>query len=107
MLNNRLASSILSADLFDTICSLIGPLIDCIETRFEPDEVADVGAVIGVWDVDDDDDDVDTDDDDDDDPDDDFFSLASCWAFFDLFHFILRFWNQILTFNWIKYTIYN
>lgn len=27
----------------------------------------------------------------------DFFSFASCWAFFERFHFIRRFWNHILT----------
>lgn len=84
-------SSILSADLFDTIFSLIGPLIDWIETRFEF-EVAVLDAEIGACvDVDDDDDVDDEDDDDDDAPDDDFFSLASCCAFFERFHFIRRF----------------
>lgn len=74
--------------------------MDCIETRFEPDDVADVGGVFGGWAVADDDDDVDADDpDDDDDDDDDFFSLASCWAFLERFHFIRLFWNHILTYN--------
>lgn len=94
LLNSRLASSILSAVLFVTICSLIGPFIDWIETRFAF-ELADVRAA-GVADEDDevDDDDDDEGDDDvdtDDAPADDFFSLASCWAFFDRFHFMRRF----------------
>lgn len=74
LLNSRLASSILSADLFVTICSLIGPLMDWCETRFAF-ELADVGADIeaGVEVDDDDDDDLS-----DDALDDDFFSFASC-----------------------------
>lgn len=106
LLNNRLASSILSADLFATIWSLIGPLIDWIETRFCV-ELPVLGTEIGGCVEPDDDDDVVTeddppDDDDDDDDDDDFFSFASCWAFFERFHFIRRFWNHILTYIWRK-----
>lgn len=82
--------------------------MDWIETRF-----AFAPADVSAADVDDDDDgdDDDADDDDDDDDDDDaeaapccwpFFSLASCCAFFERFHFIRRFWNQILTCSWKK-----
>lgn len=66
--------------------------MDCIE--------AVVGVsldVLIVWDVADDGDDADDTVDDDDDDDDDFFSFASCWAFLERFHFMRRFWNQILT----------
>lgn len=69
--------------------------MDWCETRFAF-ELADVGADIeaGVEVDDDDDDDLS-----DDALDDDFFSFASCWAFFERFHFMRRFWNQIFTYN--------
>lgn len=97
--SNKLASSIFSLGLFVGICSLIGPLIDCFETRFALETVFEPVVAVDT-DVCDDDDDDDVDDVDA--FDDDFFSFASCWAFFERFHFIRRFWNQILTWNYQK-----
>lgn len=96
--NNKLASSNLSPAfgiLFGEWWSLPLPLPldECVVAAVELLELWEIAAApCPVLD--------DKDDDDDDDDDADFFSLASCWAFFERFHFIRRFWNHILTYLW-------
>lgn len=94
--NSRLASSNLSPAfgiLFDAWWSLVLPFDECVVAAAGLFELWEIAAATPCPVLDED-------DDADDDADADFFSLASCWAFFERFHFIRRFWNHILTYLW-------